>query len=94
MKRVLFICTHNSVRSQIAEGLLNYYGRGKFIAKSAGTVSTRVHPLAIKVMREIGIEISHHRSKSVDEFKDELFDIVVTVCSDAEVIEDISLKLK
>lgn len=84
VKKVLFICTHNSARSQIAEGLLNHLGRGKYIAQSAGTEPTRVHPYAIKVMAEIGIDITKHRSKSIEEFRGKRFDYVVTVCDHAK----------
>ena len=81
---VLFICTHNSARSQMAEGLLNALYGDRFDAFSAGTVKTNVNPNAVKVMAEIGIDISHHRSKTVDEYRDQLFDIVVTVCDRAK----------
>ena len=80
---VLFICTHNSARSQMAEGLVNALFPGRIEASSAGTEATRVHPTAIKAMAEIGIDISGHRSKSLDEFMDRKFDLVVTVCDDA-----------
>ena len=80
MKRVLFICTKNSARSQMAEGLVNHDLVGRFEAFSAGTNPSSVHPLAIKVMREIGIDISHHCSKSMDEFAQERFDYVITLC--------------
>lgn len=83
-KKILFICTHNSARSQMAEGLVNFYLKEKFIAFSAGTKPTKVNPYAIKVMEEIGIDISNHRSKSVLEFKGEKFDYVVTVCDSAK----------
>jgi len=81
--RVLFICTHNSARSQMAEGILNHLYGDRFEAYSAGTHPTRVNPLAIKALKEIGIDISHHRSTSVEEFKGSVFDVVVTVCDDA-----------
>ncbi len=68
----------------MAEGLLNVMGSGKYMASSAGTTPSKVHPLAIYVMKEIGIDISHHRSKSIEEFKGEKFDIVVTVCDNAK----------
>jgi len=84
MKKVLFICTHNSARSQMAEGIVNTLLSNKLIAYSAGTEPKEVNPYAIKVMEEIGIDISHHRSKSVYEFKEEKFDIVVTVCDHAK----------
>ena len=79
---VLFICTHNSARSQMAEGLVNALHADRFEASSAGTEATRVHPAAIKAMAELGIDISGHRSKSLDEFMDRKFDLVVTVCDD------------
>lgn len=82
-KNILFICTHNSCRSQIAEGLVNHLCQDQFIAKSAGTEKTKVHPLAIEVMKEIDIDISYHYSKLISEFKDTTFDIVVTVCDQA-----------
>jgi len=81
--RVLFLCTHNSARSQMAEGLLRYLGGNEFAAFSAGTEVTRVHPLAIVAMREIGVDISGHRSKSLAEFIGQPFDAVVTVCDNA-----------
>ena len=78
--RILFLCTHNSVRSQIAEGLLrNFYGE-KYEVFSAGTNPTSVHPLAIKVMAEIGIDISKQYSKNIDEFSDVDIDLAVSVC--------------
>jgi len=83
MKRVLFICTKNSARSQMAEGLANHDLSGRFEAFSAGTDPSSVQPLAIKVMREIGIDISGHRSKSMDEFSQERFDYVITLCDQA-----------
>ncbi|MBS3749616.1 MAG: arsenate reductase ArsC [Candidatus Thermoplasmatota archaeon] len=82
-QHVLFICTHNSCRSQMAEGLLNQYCGNRFQAYSAGVKKTHVHPLAIQVMKEIDIDISRHRSKLVDEFKEITFDVVVTVCDQA-----------
>lgn len=83
MKRVLFICTGNSARSQMAEGWLDHLAGDRFLVRSAGTQPSRVHPLAIEVMREAGIDISHHRSKSVEEFWGEPFDYVITVCDAA-----------
>jgi arsenate reductase (thioredoxin) len=83
MKRVLFICTKNSARSQMAEGLVNHDLAGCFQGFSAGTDPSSVHPVAIKVMREIGIDISGHRSKSMDEFSGERFDYVITLCDQA-----------
>jgi len=83
MKRVLFICTHNSARSQMAEGLVNHDLAGKVQAFSAGTEPSSVNPLVIAAMMEAGIDISRHRSKSVDEFADEKFDFVITLCDQA-----------
>ena len=85
-KRILFICTHNSARSQMAEGYVNVYLNGTYEAKSAGTKPSIVNPYAIEVMSEIGVDISKNRSKSIHEFQNEQFDYVVTVCSDAEEI--------
>ena len=81
--RVIFICTHNSARSQMAEGMLRQWGVGKFEVYSAGTEATRVRPEAIAVMAEIGIDISAHPSKTLDRFIDQPFDCVITVCDSA-----------
>ncbi len=81
--KVLFICTHNAVRSQMAEGLMNALLGARYEAKSAGTIATGVNPLAIRVMQEISIDISHQRSNSVREFGAQEFDAVVTVCDSA-----------
>ena len=83
-KRVLILCTGNSARSQMAEGLLRHDAGDLFEAFSAGTRPSRVRPEAIEVMRELGIDISGQRSKSVDEFMDQLFDYVLTVCDNAK----------
>jgi arsenate reductase len=84
MKRqVLFICTHNSARSQMAEGLLRHLAGDRFEAFSAGTEATLVRPLAIKVMAELGIDISRQRSKTLDRYLSEPFDLVITVCDTA-----------
>src|SRR5260370_20924063 len=85
-KRVLILCTGNSARSQMAEGLLRHDSGDRFEVESAGTEPSRVRLEAIQVMREIGIDISGHRSKSVDEFAGETFDYVVTVCDPANPI--------
>jgi arsenate reductase (thioredoxin) len=77
---VLFVCTHNSARSQMAEGILTYLYGDRYEAFSAGTEKTKVHPLALEVMRRIGIDISEHESKIVDRFNGMTFDIVITVC--------------
>ncbi len=83
MKKVLILCTGNSARSQMAEGLLRHEAGDRFEVSSAGTEPTEVRPEAIAVMQELGIDISHHRSKSVDEFLDRKFDYVITVCDNA-----------
>ena len=85
-KRVLFICTHNSARSQIAEGVMNQIYGEVFEAFSAGTEPSSVNPFAIEVMGEIGIDISRHRSKSVEEFLEQDFDYVITVCDQANEV--------
>jgi len=79
---VLFICKHNSARSQMAEGLLRTMYAKHFEVYSAGVEPTRVEDNAIEVMREIGVDISGHRSKGLEEFQDERFDYVVTVCEE------------
>lgn len=83
-KSVLILCTANSARSQMAEGLLRHDHGDKFTVESAGTKATLVRPEAIAALREIGIDISSHRSKSVDEFADRPFDYVLTVCDNAK----------
>ncbi|HZS48545.1 MAG TPA: arsenate reductase ArsC [Blastocatellia bacterium] len=83
-KRVLILCTGNSARSQMAEGLLRHDGGDRFEVYSAGTKPSQVRPEAIEVMKEIGIDISSHRSKSVDEFVGQSFDYVITVCDNAK----------
>lgn len=83
MKRILVLCTGNSARSQMGEGLFRREGGGGYEVASAGTTPTRVRAEAIAVMSEIGIDISGHRSKSVDEFAGQHFDYVVTVCDNA-----------
>lgn len=82
--RVLFLCTHNSARSQIAEGLLRHKGADRFEAHSAGTHPIGLNPLAVSVMRQAGIDISHHRSKPVEDYAGRHFDIVITVCDQAK----------
>ena len=84
MKKVLFICTHNSARSQMAEGFLNALHGNHYEGYSAGIKSTNVNPYVIKVMSEVGIDISKHRSKSIGEFYGKNFDYVVTVCDHAK----------
>ena len=83
-KRVLILCTGNSARSQMAEGLLRHDAGHRFEVFSAGTNPSHVRPEAIAVMRELGIDISNHRSKHVNEFQGEQFDYVLTVCDNAK----------
>lgn len=83
-KRIIFVCTQNSARSQMAEGLMRAMYGDKFEVFSAGTRPFRVNPYAIRAMQEIGIDISSHRSKSIDEFAGMEFDYVVTVCDNAK----------
>src|ERR1700682_1819703 len=83
MKRVLILCTANSARSQMAEGLLRHDAADRFEVESAGTHASLVRPEAIAVMKEIGIDISAQHSKSVDEFAGRDFDYVITVCDNA-----------
>jgi arsenate reductase len=83
MKRVLLICTKNSARSQMAEALVHHDLAGRVEAFSAGTEPSSVHPMAVVVMKEVGIDIAHHRSKSMDEFADKKFDYVITLCDQA-----------
>lgn len=82
-KRVLILCTGNSARSQMAEGILRHDGGERFEVTSAGTKPSTVRPEAVRAMNEIGIDISHHISKSVDEFVGQDFDYVITVCDNA-----------
>jgi len=82
-KRVLILCTGNSARSQMAEGLLRHDAGDRFDVASAGVAPSHVRPEAIEAMLEIGIDISGHRSKSVDEFAGQQFDYVITVCDNA-----------
>lgn len=86
LKRVLILCTGNSARSQMAEGILRHDGGGKFEVHSAGTRASFVRPEAIQAMAEIGIDISGHRSKNVDEFIGQGFDFVITVCDHANEV--------
>jgi arsenate reductase len=83
VQRVLFICTHNSARSQMAEGYLRALGSGRFEAVSAGTRARGLHPLAVQAMAEEGIDISLQESKSLAQFVADAFDVVVTVCDEA-----------
>lgn len=81
--RVLFVCTHNSARSQMAEGLLRAMAGDRYEVYSAGTEPRGVHPLAVRVMQELGIDLSGHHSKHVDTYRDVPMDYVVTVCDSA-----------
>jgi arsenate reductase len=83
-KTILFICTHNSARSQIAEALINRFNTEKYHAHSAGTEPTTVNPYTIKVMAELGIDISGNQTKHVNVYKGRNFDYVVTVCDHAK----------
>ena len=83
-KSVLILCTGNSARSQMAEGLLKHITNGEYEIYSAGTKPSTVRPEAIKVLQEIGIDISGNRSKLVDEFADKEIDYVLTVCDNAK----------
>lgn len=83
IKKVLFLCTGNSARSQMAEGLLNHLSQGGWKVHSAGVFPSYVHPLAIRTMEEIGIDISGQTSKSMDEFLNEKFDNIITLCDHA-----------
>jgi len=82
-KRVLILCTGNSARSQMAEGFLRHEAGDRFEVFSAGVEPTEVRPLALEAMRELGIDISAQRSKSLDEFAGQEFDYVITVCDNA-----------
>ena len=82
-QRLLFLCTGNSCRSQIAEGLLTNLAGDRFEAFSAGTQPTQLNPRAIQTMNELGIDISNHKSQSVEIFLDQKFDYVITVCDAA-----------
>ena len=82
-QKVLILCTGNSARSQMAEGLLRQLAGDRFEVESAGTIASFVRPQAIAAMAEIGIDISNHRSKCLDEFLDDPFDYVITVCDNA-----------
>ena len=83
-KTVLFICTHNSARSQLAEGLVNHFFQDEWKAYSAGTVVTSVKVYAVRALAEIGIDILHHRSKSLTTFNNKKFNLVVTMCDRAK----------
>ncbi|MBP1466930.1 arsenate reductase ArsC [Candidatus Chloroploca sp. M-50] len=81
--RILFLCTHNSARSQMAEALTRTMGKGDFEAHSAGNEPSGIHPLAIKAMQEVNIDLTGQRSKHVSEYTDQQFDVIITVCDRA-----------
>ncbi len=83
-KRVLILCTGNSARSQMAEGLLRELGGDEFTVESAGVAPSKVRREAVEAMSEIGIDISRHRSKSIEEFAGQNFDFIITVCDNAK----------
>ena len=85
-EKIIFICTGNACRSQIAEGIMRHLTGGKFDVFSAGTSPTQVHPMSIKVMREIGVDISFHTSDPISNFLNEYINIVITVCDDADKV--------
>ena len=82
--RVLFLCTGNSARSQMAEGWLRHLGGDRFEVASAGTNPVGVNPLAVEAMAEVGIDLSSHRSEHVGQYRDQHFDDVITVCDRAK----------
>ncbi len=82
--KVLILCTGNSARSQMAEGILRALSQGAVEVYSAGTHPSRVNPLAVEAMKEVGVDISGHRSKSVEEYDSQRFDVVITVCDHAK----------
>ena len=83
-QKVLFLCTHNSARSQMAEALINSLRGDKYEAASAGVSPTKVNPYVVKAMAEVGTDISKNRSKSIEEFRGQKFNYVVTVCDSAK----------
>jgi arsenate reductase len=82
-QRVLFLCTHNSARSQMAEGWLRHLGGDRYEVASAGTEATRVRPLAIRAMAEVGVDVAGQQSKTLERYLAEPWDYVITVCDDA-----------
>lgn len=81
--KVLFVCVHNSARSQVAEAFLKFYGKEKFEVYSAGLEPGKLNPIVVDVMKEKGIDISNNKTKSVKEFLDKQFDFVITVCDES-----------
>ncbi|NNE46142.1 MAG: arsenate reductase ArsC [Rhodothermales bacterium] len=84
--RVLFVCTHNSARSQMAEGWLRHLAGDRFVSESAGTEPRGVNPLAVEAMREVGVDLTGNRSEHVDEYVDPPADYVITVCDHAKEV--------
>ncbi|MGA9756073.1 MAG: arsenate reductase ArsC [Desulfobaccales bacterium] len=84
MLKVLFLCTENACRSQMAEGLVNHFLAGKVEAFSAGVAPKEVNPRGIRVMAELGVDLSRHRAKSVSEFAGQQFDLAITLCDSAQ----------
>ena len=85
-KTVLFICTANAVRSQMAEALVNHFLKDKWVAFSAGFMPMAVHPMVVQVMKEIGVDHTLQKAKHLDRFKDFTFDKVITLCSQADAV--------
>jgi len=85
-KTVMFTCTHNAARSQMAEGFIRAFYDNCYEVYSAGTEPTQVHPCAITVMREVGVDISTYRAKGLEEFDGQQFDYVVTLCPEAQAL--------
>lgn len=86
MTKVMFLCTANSCRSQMAEGLAKHYGRDTLDVHSAGLFASRVHPMAAAIMKEAGIDISKQNSKEIDMTLLKKMDMVITLCTDAEIM--------
>ena len=85
-RKIIFICTGNACRSQIAEGLLRNLASDKFSVFSAGSHPSQVHPMSVAVMEEVGIDISHHTSDPITDYIDHGIDIVITVCDNAKQV--------
>ena len=83
-RKIIFICTGNACRSQIAEGLLRNLASDKFSVFSAGSHPSQVHPMSVAVMEEVGIDISHHTSDPISDYVDHGIDVVITVCDNAK----------
>jgi arsenate reductase len=83
-RKIIFVCTGNACRSQIAEGLLRNLASNKFSVFSAGSHPSQVHPMSVAVMEEVGIDISHHTSDPISDYVDHGIDVVITVCDNAK----------